>query len=99
MTVHQLLTRTIPPVDWDEALRRMLERYPSTEPPGVTSSPSVADSARSAAEQILEARAAKDPKLAAKQARLLEKLKADLGAGPPPVDTNSAAPGTPRPKQ
>jgi hypothetical protein len=66
---------TTRPVDWDEALRRMLAKYPGAQP---------ADPTVSATEQILQARATKDPKLAAKQARLIETLRANPRTKPRP---------------
>lgn len=43
MTVHHLPTKTIPPVDWDEMLARLLRDHPNTGFPGQSPSPSSDD--------------------------------------------------------
>jgi hypothetical protein len=65
-------TGTIPPVDWDEMLARMLRKYPSTGGPRRAEA---LDALLADLDEIMHAQEVKSPELANKQKRLLDKLR------------------------
>jgi hypothetical protein len=95
--VLHLPTKTIPPVDWDAMLDRMLKEQPALG--DARSAAAILESDRNAtidaAVDIMADQETKASTLAAKQARLIQTLRANMSAAPPANSSNSATSESP----